>query len=89
MFTGRISCVDSWPVKNPTRFNTLLRLPASDEYVTPATVEVQSAHSIGKEGETVTVTCEVGGRYRSYQVTDKLTGDQRTVRTADNILTVL
>lgn len=88
-FTGRISAVDAWPAGRPTRYTTLLRLPAGDQYETPATVEVVSAHSVGKEGEEVTLTCSVGGRYRSYSATDKQTGEQRTVKTADNLLTVL
>ena len=88
-FTGRISAIDAWPVARPTRYTTLVRLPAADAYETPATVEVVSGQSIGKEGEVVTLTCSVGGRYRSYGVTDKQTGENRTVKTADNLLTVL
>jgi len=88
--TGRISACDWYPRQKPTRFTTLVRLPAADEYSTPATVELSSAQSIGKEGDTVTdVVCAIGGRYRSYEVTDKQTGDIRTVKTADNVLTVL
>lgn len=88
-FTGRISAVDAWPAARPTRYTSLVRLPAADAYETPATVEVVSSHSIGKEGDVVTLTCAVGGRYRSYAVTDKQTGENRTVKTADNLLTVL
>ena len=88
LVTGRISSVDSWPVKNPKRFTTLVRLPAEDEFTTPATVEVLSEFSVGKEGEMFSSECYVGGRYRSYAATDKVTGEQRTVRTADNTLTV-
>lgn len=88
--SGRISAVDWYPRKNPKRFTTLVRLPAADEFSTPATVELSSDHSIGDEGEMVVdLVCSVGGRYRSYQVTDKDTGEVRTVRTADNSLTVL
>jgi hypothetical protein len=88
--TGRISSIDSWPAKNPTRFNTLVRLPSEDEYATPETVELTSTHSIGKEGEVIRdVLVRCGGRYRSYPVTDKQTGEMRTVKTADNSFTVL
>lgn len=85
---GKISSVDSWPKKNPTRFLTLVRLAADDEFTTPATVEVVSDHATGKEGDMFDAQCTVGGRYRSYSVTDKATGEIRTVRTADNTLTV-
>lgn len=87
--TGKISNVDPYPRIKPKRFNTLIRLAAPDEFTTPSTVEVTSEQSIGVEGQVVTVKCEVGGRYRSYPVTDKNTGEERTVRTADNLLTVV
>jgi hypothetical protein len=87
--SGRISAVDAWPVKNPIRYTTLVRQPADDEYTTPATVELSSTHSLGKEGDVIQVQCSVSGRYRSYQATHKLSGEVRTVKTADNILTVL
>lgn len=87
--SGRVSAVDSYPHKRPTRWTTLLRLPAADEYSTPATVEVVSDRDLAAVGEVISVRCEVSGRYRSYNVTDKETGEQRTVRTADNFLTVV
>lgn len=88
--TGRISGTDAYPRKNPTRFTTLVRLAADDEYTTPATVELLSDHVLGQEGDIVTaLRCALGGRYRSYEVVDKNTGEARTVKTADNILTVL
>lgn len=90
LITGRISGCDWYPRKNPTRFSTLVRLRADDEYTTPATVELSSDKAIGKEGDVVTdLRCAVGGRYRSYEVTDKATGEVRIVRTADNVLSVL
>lgn len=89
LITGRISATDHWPRRNPTRFTTLLRMPSADEYSTPATVELNSDHSLGKEGETITVEATVGGRYRSYNATDKETGESRVVKTADNLLTVV
>ena len=85
---GRLSSVEAWPRKNPTRYTVLVRLPAPDEFTTPATVEVVSDINPGNEGDLVTLVCRVGGRYRSYTATDKATGEQRTVRTADNVLTV-
>lgn len=90
VISGRISACDWYPRTKPTRFTTLVRLPAADEFTTPATVEIESSHSIGEEGEMLQgLVCAVGGRYRSYPVTDKQTGEQRTVKTADNILTAL
>lgn len=90
IISGRISAVDWYPRKNPKRFTTLVRLPAEDEFSTPATVEISSEKSIGDEGDMVIeLACRIGGRYRSYPVTDKETGEQRTVKTADNTLTVL
>lgn len=90
IITGRISAIDCWPKKNPTRFTTLVRLAADDEFTTPATVEVQSERALGVEGQILPPTeCHIGGRYRAYPVTDKHTGEVRTVRTADNTLTVL
>ena len=86
--SGRLSSIDAWPRKNPTRYTALVRLPAADEFTTPATVEVVSDVNPGKEGDIVTFVCRVGGRYRSFMATDKVTGEQRTVRTADNLLTV-
>ena len=88
--SGRVSSVDPYPVKAPTRWTTLVRLPAPDQYSTPATVELVSNHFLGNEGDMlIDVVCSVGGRYRSYPVTDKGTGEIRTVRTAENLLTVL
>ena len=90
IISGRISAVDWYPRKNPKRFTTLVRLPAADEFTTPATVEIVSEKSLGDEGDMVVdLTCTVGGRYRSYPVTDKETVELRTVKTADNSLTAL
>ena len=87
--SGRISNVDAYPKNKPRRWTTLVRMPAASEYDTPATVEVVSEASIGAEGQVIEVLCSVSGRYRSYEVTDKGTGEVRTVRTADNLLTAL
>jgi len=85
--SGRISNVDAYPKVKPRRWTTLVRMKAASEYDTPATVEVVSERSLGGEGEVISVECAVTGRYRSYEVTDKQTGEVRVVRTADNILT--
>jgi len=87
--SGRISNVDAYPKIKPRRWTTLVRMAAASQYDTPATVEVVSESSIGAEGQVIEVVCAVSGRYRSYEVTDKGTGEVRTVRTADNLLTAL
>lgn len=61
----------------------LLVLPAPDQYSSPATIEILSKSRLGERDEDVGVLCRVGGYKRSYRGTDRETGEQRMVQTAD------
>lgn len=65
-------------------FLHLVVLPAADEYSSPATVEIISKQRFAAAGDDVRILCRIGGFRRQYKVTDKETGEVRTVTTADN-----
>lgn len=77
---GKIDSMRS--VKNGWR--TVVRIPAQDEFSSPASVEVGSEKRLGKPGDMIDVEVELGGYRRTYY--DK-EGNQ--VVTADNTLTVV
>jgi len=62
------------------RFFTVVTTPAPDEYSRPSVLEIRSAQRFAEPGETFTVDALLSGfAGRSYQVTDKDTGERRTV----------
>lgn len=67
-------------------FTTII-CPAKDEYSRPAIVEVRSKNRFGDRDETVRVTCDLGGYERkSYQITDKETGERKTLVPVEIVL---
>lgn len=67
----------------------LIVLPAPDAYSSPSTVEVLAKRRLGERDDDVQVTVRLGGYKRSYRATDRETGEQRVVHTADNKLFAL
>lgn len=70
-------------------FSHLVVMPAPDPYSSPATVEVLATSRQADSEQDVRLLCRVGGYKRSYKSTDRETGEQRTVQTADNKLFVV
>lgn len=68
---------------------TLIVIPSEDEYTSPQTVEVSSQQKIGEKGDDINILVKVGGFRRQYKTTDKETGEQITVTSADTRLTVI
>lgn len=67
--------------KNEGVFYSTVLMARADEYSQPMPFEVRSTRQLGSRGEVVTVPCRVGGFFRrSYQHSDKQTGEVRTVR---------
>lgn len=63
-----------------TFFSTVLA-PAKDAFSQPMPFEVRSARPVGREGEMVEVRCELSGYFgRTYDTTDKHTGEVRRVK---------
>jgi RNase P subunit RPR2 len=59
---------------------TTIICPAKDEYSRPPTVEVRSKARFAERDETTRVTCELGGwEGKSYQVSDKESGERKTL----------
>lgn len=76
MVVGRVQKVRRHDGKTYTR----IVVPAKDAYSRPSQVEVRSKQRLGEAGEDVRVLAEVGGYGRKpYQVTDRDTGERRTV----------
>lgn len=71
------------PSGNAQFWENILVLPAPDEYTSPSTVCVLSKHRLGEREEMVIVDVRIGGYKRSYRATDRETGEQRSVQTAD------
>ncbi len=86
---GRIEDVRRISTANGAMFVYLVKLPAPDEYSSPATVRISSRDRVGDVGGTFDQACQVGGYARTYAVTDEETGRKVTQRTADNTLTVV
>lgn len=68
---------------------TLCKIPNPSEFETGGTVELRSTQRLGVVGEEFTGWCRVSGYSRQYKSTDKETGEQITVRTAEVRLTVI
>ena len=68
---------------------TLCKIPNPSEFETGGTVELRSTQRLGVSGEEFTGWCRVSGYPRQYKSTDKETGEQISVRTAEVRLTVI
>lgn len=64
-------------------FLHLVAMPAPDPYSHPSTVEVMAGERLCDREETFSARCRVKGYPRTYKATDRDTGEQKTVRTAD------
>lgn len=67
-----------------TLYEHLIVMPAPDPYSSPATVSVLAKARHADAEQDVRLLCRVGGYRRSYKSTDRETGEQRNVQTADN-----
>lgn len=72
-----------------TLFSHLVILPAPDPYSSPATVEVLSNSRQADSEQDVRLLCRIGGYRRTYNSTDRETGEVKKVQTADNKLFVV
>lgn len=61
----------------------LMVLPAPDSYTSPATVEVIAKSRLGQPDDDIRVRVRIGGYRRTYNATDRETGETRPVTTAD------
>jgi hypothetical protein len=68
---------------------TLCKLPNPSEFESGGTIELRSAQRLGQSGDEFTGWCRIGGYARQYRATDKETGEQVLVRTAEVRLTVI
>lgn len=59
---------------------TTIICPAKDEYSRPSIVEIRSKARFAEREETTRVTCELGGyEGKPYQITDRETGERKTL----------
>lgn len=86
---GRIEQVRVITTSEGRAFMHLVKLPAPDQYSSPAAVSIKSREKLGSEGDDFNGQVQVGGYGRTYQQTDEETGRKTTVRTADNTLTAI
>lgn len=68
------------------KYATVLILPAPDSFSAPAAVEVFSQEPLGESGQDIRVKVQLAGFRRQFNATDRDTGEQSVVRTADNRL---
>lgn len=61
----------------------LVVLPAPDSYTSPATVEIIAKSRLGQPEDDIRVRVRIGGYRRTYNATDRETGETRPVTTAD------
>lgn len=86
---GRIANRRKVQTKTGAQLVHVVKLPAPDQFTSPQTIEVRGVKALGQVGDDVTFKARVGGYGRSYKVTDAETGEQQTIQTADNSLTVV
>ncbi|MBK6279110.1 MAG: single-stranded DNA-binding protein [Gammaproteobacteria bacterium] len=66
--------------RHENRVYTTVITPAADEYSRPSTIEVRSAQRFAEPGEMCQFSAVLGGYAgRSYDISDKSTGERRTV----------
>ncbi len=61
----------------------LVVLPAPDSYTSPATVEIIAKTRLGQPEDDLRIRVRIGGYRRTYNATDRETGETRPVTTAD------
>jgi len=88
LISGRIVAKRAISTQAGRQYLTVIKLPAPDQFTSPATIEVRSAQPLGEHGEDVHFKVRVGGYGRSYSKTDE-DGVVTRVATADNHLTVV
>lgn len=69
--------------KTGQMFAHLVVMPAPDPYSSPSTVEILSTKRVANKEEDCRILCRLGGYKRNYRATDKDTGEQTQVLTAD------
>jgi len=83
---GRIDAMRRWDGVRYTRVIT----PSPDRYTRPQVVELRSKAQLGERGEEITVAAVLGGFLRkSFQATDKDTGERTLVTPVEMTLDVL
>lgn len=60
------------------QYYTQLRTPAPDEWSHPSTVEVRSKDKLGETDDVLNLRCRLSGSVRSFQYTDRDTGERKT-----------
>lgn len=85
LIAGKISLVR----KSGQKWIHLIVMPSQDSYSSPSTVEVSATSRLGDKDDDCKVLCRVAGYRRSFIATDRETGEERTVYTADNRLFAL
>lgn len=85
---GRVENVRRTQGREGAVFVHLVKLPAADEFSSPATVVIRGTERAGQQGDKFDQLCQVGGYGRTYQTTDEETGRKVSVQTADNTLTI-
>lgn len=69
--------------KRAENFIHLVVLPAPDSYTSPATVEIVAKSRLAQVEDDIRVRVRIGGYRRTYNATDRETGETRPVTTAD------
>lgn len=64
-------------------FYHLVAMPAADPYSHPSTVEVSSSERLAEKDGDFRSLCRVTGYPRQFKQTDRDTGEEKIVRTAD------
>ena len=82
---GRIQGVRRVTANGSTVFRTLFKLPAADQYSSPATVEVRSDERLGSTGDELSIVVNIGGYPRTYE-SKGADGEPSRVTTAENVL---
>lgn len=86
---GRIVARRRITSRNGRLWLTIVRLPAPDEFTSPATVELQSVEGLGDVGDIVRCRVRIGGYARSFDATDPETGAKVRQQAANNTLEVV
>lgn len=82
---GRIDHVE----KYQNVFNTRIKTPAPDAYEYPSTITLRSKQRLGAVGDEIGAEFRIGGIPRTYNRTDKDTGEVTKVHTSDHFFNVI
>ena len=84
MVSGRIALKPRrYKTKEGAMYSHIVKLPAPDSFSSPQTIEINAIRQLGEKGEDIIQLCVIGGYGRSYDLTDKSTGEVTNVSTAD------